>query len=64
MIYDRMRQQVEWLCALLFKYVKYDDSQWPVVVARKQVLLDQIEDLEKGRVQERPARGSGGPKEA
>jgi len=63
---DAMRVQVLALHTTL-QGVMADESPFkPLALTRCRILLDYIEDLEHGRLpqKERPAGGSGGPKEA
>ena len=63
---DAMRVQVLALHTTL-QGVMADESPFkPLALTRCRILLDYIDDLEAGRMpqKERPAGGSGGPKEA
>ena len=63
---DAMRVQVLALHTTL-QGVMADESPFkPLALTRCRILMDYIDDLEAGRMpqKERPAEGSGGPKEA
>ena len=63
---DVMRAQVLALTATIESMMENESPFKPLALTRCRILMDYIEDLEHGRLpqKERPAGGSGGPKEA